>query len=70
MIFPLSLQDLSLWLAIIASVLVITLEVISPQYGRVRIFVDKRKLRKVALIISILFSITSALNIISMFLSD
>ena len=60
--FPLSFQDISLLLAIMALILLITSELLSPYYGKVRIPIDKKKLRNTAIIISVLFLITVAIR--------
>ena len=61
--FPLSFWDLSLWLAVTAIILLITSELISPYYGRTNLLVNKKRLRNVALTVSILFLITVAIRI-------
>jgi len=63
MIFPLSFWDISLWLAVTAIILLITSELISPYYGKTNLLINKKRLRNVALIMSILFLITVALRI-------
>ena len=61
--FPLSFWDLSLWLAVTAIILLITSELISPYYGRTNLLVNKKRLKNVALTVSILFLITVAIRI-------
>ncbi|MEM2111042.1 MAG: hypothetical protein QXX08_04085 [Candidatus Bathyarchaeia archaeon] len=61
--FPLSFWDISLLLATIAIILLITTEIISPHYGRVNILINKKKLRIVAITISIIFLITVLIRI-------
>ena len=61
--FPLSFWDLSLWLAVTAIILLITSELISPYYGRTNLLVNTKRLRNVALTVSILFLITVAIRI-------
>ena len=61
--FPLSFWDLSLWLAVTAIILLITSELISPYYGRTNLLVNKKRLKNVALLVSILFLITVAIRI-------
>jgi hypothetical protein len=58
MIFPLSFWDLSLWIAIIAIILLITSELLSPNYGRTSIIINRKRLRTVALSLGILFMLT------------
>lgn len=61
--FPLSLWDISLWLAVTAIILLITSELISPYYGKTSLLINKKRLRNIALIISIMFLITVAIRI-------
>jgi hypothetical protein len=66
MSFPLELDDLSLWLAITAIMLFITSELLPPHYGRINIYINRKRLRNVALAVSILFLATVAIRIINM----
>jgi hypothetical protein len=61
--FPLSFWDISLWLAVTAIILLITSELISPYYGKTNLLINKKRLRNVALTISIMFLITVAIRI-------
>lgn len=61
--FPLSFGDISLWLAVAAIILLITSELISPYYGKRNLLINRKRLRNVALIMSILFLITVAIQI-------
>jgi len=61
--FPLSIYDLSLWLAITAIILLITSELLSPNYGRTNLIIEKKRLKKAALTLSILFMITVFIRI-------
>jgi len=61
--FPLSFWDISLWLAVTAIILLITSELISPYYGKTSLLINKKRLRNVALIMSIMFLITVAIRI-------
>jgi hypothetical protein len=63
MSFPLSLWDISLWLAVTAIILLITSELLSPQYGKTNLLINRKRLRNTAIIISILFLITVAIRI-------
>jgi hypothetical protein len=69
MYFPLSFWDVSLWLAFTAIILLITSELISPYYGRTNILINKKRLRNVALTMSILFLITVAIRIYEIIIS-
>ena len=61
--FPLSFWDISLWLAVTAIIQLVTSELISPLYGKTCLLIEKKKLRNVALTISILFLITVVIRI-------
>jgi hypothetical protein len=61
--FPLSFWDISLWLAVTAIILLITSELISPYHGKTSLLINKKRLRNVALIMSIMFLITVAIRI-------
>jgi uncharacterized membrane protein len=61
--FPLSFWDISLWLAFTAIILLITSEIISPFYGKTKILINKKRLRNVALVMSIIFLITVVIRI-------
>ena len=68
MSFPLSLSDFSLWLAVIAIILLVTSELLysAPELSA-RIPVDKRLLRMVALGCGIGFLITVVMRVVSPF---
>ncbi len=61
--FPLSLWDISLWLAVTAIILLVTSELISPHYRKTNLLIERKRLRNVALAISTLFLITVAIRI-------
>jgi len=61
--FPLSLDDISLWLAITAVILLITSELSSPSYGRTNLMIEQKRLKKAALTLGILFMITVLVRI-------
>jgi hypothetical protein len=61
--FPLGFWDLSLWTAVIAIILLITSELLSPYYGRTGIMINRRRLRIAALIVAFLFLGTVAYRI-------
>ena len=61
--FPLSLWEISLWLAVTATILLVTSELISPHYGKTNLLIEKKRLRNIALAISILFLTTVAIRI-------
>jgi hypothetical protein len=68
--FPLSFWEISLWLAIIAIILLATSELISPYYGKTKLLIKKKRLRNVAIIVSALFLITVAVRIATIIISS
>jgi hypothetical protein len=62
--FPLSLSDISLWLAVTAIILLVTSELLysSPEYSS-RVMVDKKLLRMVALGCGLGFLVTVAMRV-------
>lgn len=50
-----SLWDLSLWTAIIAIILLVTSELLSPYYGRTGIMINRHRLRIAAMILAFIF---------------
>jgi hypothetical protein len=61
--FPLSFWDISLWLAVTAIILLIASELISPYYGKTNLLINKKRLKRAALIVSILFLMTIIIRI-------
>lgn len=66
--FPLTFWDISLWLAIMATILLITSGMLS-EYGGVKILISKSRLKTVAFAVSILFLATVAVRIIGMIIA-
>jgi hypothetical protein len=64
--FPPGLWDVSLWLAIVAIILLATSELVSPYRGQTNLLIDKKRLRRVALVVGILFLMTLALRVFFM----
>jgi hypothetical protein len=64
--FPLSFLDISLWFAVMSITLIITSEFVSPYYGRINLLIDQSRLRKVALLLGMLFVLTALLHILGM----
>jgi hypothetical protein len=60
----LSFWDISLWLAVTATILLMTSELISPYYGKTGLLINKKRLRNVALMTSIMFLVTVAIRIV------
>ncbi len=63
MSFPLSSWDIILLLAVTAIILLITSELVSPYYGT-NLKIKVKRLRNVALVVSIVFLITVAIRIV------
>jgi len=61
--FPLNLWDVNLLVAIISILLLSTSEFISISHGKINILIDKKRLRKAAILASIVFLITVAIRI-------
>ena len=60
---PLGFLDLSLWTAIVAIILLVTSELLSPYYGRTGILINRKRLRAVALVFALIFLSTVAYSI-------
>jgi len=61
--FPLSLWEVSLWLAVTSIILLATSELLSPHYGQTNLLINKKRLKQTALALGILFLITVAVRI-------
>jgi hypothetical protein len=69
MSFPPTFGDISLFLGVIALILIITSEVLSPYYGKINITINRKRLRNVAYITSILFLAMLVIRIIAIILT-
>ena len=67
--FPLSIWDISLWLAVTAIILLVTSELISPYYRKSKIYINKQRLRNAASIVGILFLITVIIRMYEIIIS-
>ena len=63
--FPLSFDDISLWLAVTAMVLLITSELMLPYSGRNGLLLNKRKLKNASLLVGALFVATVVIRAIT-----
>jgi hypothetical protein len=61
--FPLTFWDISLWLAVTAVILLVTIELTSPRYGRANLYIERKRLRNITLVVSLLFLLTVAIRI-------
>jgi len=55
-------------LAVTAIILLITSELLSPSYGKTNIYINNKRLKNAAVVVSILFLITLAIKIINIIL--
>jgi uncharacterized membrane protein len=69
MSFPFTFWDVSLWLAVTAIILLATAEIISPYYGRTNLIIEKKKLKRVSLVLGILFLITVVIRVYEIVIS-
>lgn len=65
MMIPLDLWDLSLFLAVLALILFITSMLLSQNQDKANILINKKKLEKATIAVSLLFIITVILRIIN-----
>ena len=63
--FPLDLTDISFLLAIIAIILLVSSEMLSPYYGKLNILIDKKRLKNATIAVAITFLVTVTLRIIT-----
>lgn len=67
MMFPLSISDLSLWLAVVAIILLITSELLYSAPGFAgRVVIDKRSIRMIAIGCGIIFLVTVLMRVAGM----
>lgn len=62
--FPLDLWDISLLIAIITAILLVSSELLLSHYGKVNILIDKGKLKTAAIGATVAFLITVAAQVI------
>jgi hypothetical protein len=67
--FPLSFMDISLWLAVIAIILLITSELITSYHGKNKVPINKQNIRNAALFVGVLFVITVIIRVLEIILS-
>jgi len=64
--FPLDFWDMSLLIAVIAIILLVSSEMLSSYYGKVDILIDKKRLKNATIAVSITFLVTAVLRIATM----
>jgi len=67
--FPLDLWDISLLIAIITVILLVSSELLSSQYGKVNILINKGRLKNTAVATTVAFLITVTAQVIIIILS-
>ena len=69
MIFALDFNEISLFFAITAIILLIASELLSPHYGKATVLINKKRLRNTAIVTSTLFLFTVTIQIVVMLLA-
>ena len=64
--FPLPFWDIIIWLAVAALILLITSEMLSSHYRSINIPIDKKRLKNVAIAVSIVFLAAVIIRIMNM----
>ena len=66
--FPLDFWTITLLIAAIAIILLVTSEMLSSYHGKVNILINKKRLRNAAIAAAIAFLTTAAMRVISLIL--
>ncbi len=69
MIFPFDLTEISMFLATISFLLLVTSEMIAPHYEKTNLLLDRKRLQAAAIFSSIMFLSTFAIRILSIIIS-
>jgi len=69
MMLPLGFWDVSLIVAVTSIILLITLELLSPYYGKINMRIDRKKLKNATTALTIVFLATVAIRIASIILN-
>ena len=67
MMFPLDFWDISLLIAVLSVVLLVTSEMLSMNLGKINILIDRKKLRYSAIASSVLFSARKKNDFLALF---
>ena len=65
-LFPLGFNEINLWLAFTAIILLITSELVSQAYGKTNFYLDRKRLRRTGIVVSVVFLLSLALRIIGL----
>jgi len=69
MSIPLSIDELTIWLALTSIILLATSEVLSPHYGRIHVFISRKRLRNVSMVVSFIFLAFIAIKVLNVVFS-
>jgi len=69
MMFPLGFWDVSLLAAVTSIILLITLELLSPYYGKINMRIDRKKLKNATTALTIVFLATVSIRIANIILN-
>ncbi len=69
MVIPLTFVDFSVWLAITSIILLATSEIVSARYGRTKLYIEKKRLRKIAFVLGYLFLFTVMIRVYEIIIS-
>lgn len=64
MMFPLDFGELSILFAVITIILLVTSELLSPYYCRIKVLFNRKKLARAAIVFSALFLLTVSMRIL------
>ena len=69
MSIPLNFDEITIWLALTSMILLVTSEVLSPYYDKIQVLINKKRLRNVAVAISLLFIASIIIKVANMMFS-
>jgi preprotein translocase subunit SecG len=62
--FPLSFLDMTIWLAVMSIILIITAEFLSSYHGQVNLLINRNRLTRVSLVVGVLFILTAIIHVL------
>jgi hypothetical protein len=65
---PLSFDEITIWLALVSIILLAASEVLSSYYGRTHVFINRKRLKNVSLVMSLMFLVSIAAKVAEMLL--
>lgn len=69
MAFPLNFTDITIWLAAVALILIVASETLMQYSRAMGVQINRKRLRNIALAVSVLFLTTAAIRVISVLLA-